>query len=149
MASGLLKIAFQTINTSKRASQLQHSTTPFLFLPLLLTQNHHHYSHLSLFPSKPLHTTKIFPLPVYSSITFSTPPTTKEEAILQAKTSLSTTLEKPLNNPKLAGKLKKLKQPRFRVELPVIDDFPDSLSQLALKVLGEMPIRRKGSLLRF
>ncbi|XP_057505554.1 uncharacterized protein LOC130788870 isoform X2 [Actinidia eriantha] len=144
MASGLLKITFQTINTSKHASQLQHNTTPFLFLPLL-TQNHHHYSHLSLVPSKPLHTTKILPLPVYSSLSSSTPPTTKEEAILQAKTSLSTTLEKPLNNPKLAGKLKKLKQPRFRVEIPVIDDSPESLSQLALKVFGETPMRRKGS----
>ncbi|KAK4420724.1 Transcription factor ILR3 [Sesamum alatum] len=73
------------------------------------------------------------------------PPTTKEEAILQAKTSLSSTLEKPLNNPKLAGKIKKIKQPRFRVEIPVIDDSPSSLSQLAVEVFGDMPIRRKGS----
>ncbi|GFZ06581.1 hypothetical protein Acr_18g0007510 [Actinidia rufa] len=84
---------------------------------------------------------------LFPSTLLSPPPphTTKEEAILQAKTSLSTTLEKPLNNPKLAGKLKKLKQPRFRVEIPVIDDSPESLSQLALKVFGEAPMRRKGS----
>ncbi|KAL0311061.1 UNVERIFIED_CONTAM: hypothetical protein Sangu_2400800 [Sesamum angustifolium] len=50
-----------------------------------------------------------------------------------------------LNNPKLAGKIKKIKQPRFRVEIPVIDDSPSSLSQLALEVFGDMPIRRKGS----
>ncbi|KAL4561598.1 hypothetical protein LXL04_033768 [Taraxacum kok-saghyz] len=50
----------------------------------------------------------------------SSPPKSKEEAIRQAKTCLSSTLEKPLNNPKLAaGKLKKLKQPRFRVEIPL------------------------------
>lgn len=70
------------------------------------------------------------------------PPATKEEAILQAKTSLSSTLEKPLNNPKFSGKMKKIKQPRFRVEIPVVDD---SLSQLALQVFGDLPIRRKGS----
>ncbi|KAK9074205.1 hypothetical protein SSX86_006802 [Deinandra increscens subsp. villosa] len=76
----------------------------------------------------------------------SSPPNSKEEAIQQAKICLTSTLEKPLNNPKLtAGKLKKLKQPRFRVEIPVIDDSPDSLSQLALQVFDEMPMRRKGS----
>ncbi|KAL2476234.1 protein of unknown function (DUF1995) [Abeliophyllum distichum] len=79
------------------------------------------------------------------SLSSTNPPTTKEEAILQVKTSLSSTLEKPLNNPRLAGKLKKVKQPRFRVEIPVIDDSPASLTQLALEVFGEMPIKRKGS----
>ncbi|KAG6423809.1 hypothetical protein SASPL_114212 [Salvia splendens] len=72
------------------------------------------------------------------------PPTTKEEAILQAKTSLSSTLERPLNNPKLPGKMKKIKQPRLRVEIPVVDDSPASLSVLAIQVFAEMPIRRKG-----
>ncbi|KAI3804769.1 hypothetical protein L1987_26571 [Smallanthus sonchifolius] len=76
----------------------------------------------------------------------SSPPKSKEEAIRQAKTCLITTLEKPLNNPKLAaGKLKKVKQPRFRVEIPVIDDSPELLSQLALQVFDEMPLKRKGS----
>ncbi|XP_022848420.1 uncharacterized protein LOC111370786 [Olea europaea var. sylvestris] len=79
------------------------------------------------------------------SLSSTNPPTTKEEAILQVKTSLSSTLEKPLNNPRLAGKIKKVKQPRLRVEIPVIDDSPASLTQLALEVFGEMPIRRKGS----
>nr|XP_043628453.1 uncharacterized protein LOC122599909 [Erigeron canadensis] len=73
----------------------------------------------------------------------STPPKSKEEAILQAKTCLSSTLEKPLNNPKLAGKLKKLKQPRFRVEIPVVDDSPSSLSELALQLFDEMPLKMK------
>lgn len=79
------------------------------------------------------------------SLSSTNPPTTKEEAIHQVKTSLSSTLEKPLNNPRLAGKIKKVKQPRFRVEIPVIDDSPASLTKLALEVFGEMPIRRKGS----
>lgn len=74
-----------------------------------------------------------------------TPPTSKEAAILQAKTCLSTTLEKPLNNTKLTNKLKRLKQPRFRLEIPVIDDSPDSLSQLAFDIFRELPIKRKGS----
>ena len=54
-------------------------------------------------------------------------------------------MEKPLNNPKLIGKIKKLRQPKFRVEIPIIDDSPDSLSQLALDIFGDMPIKRKGS----
>lgn len=82
------------------------------------------------------------------SISAPMPPTSKEEAVLQAKISLSSTLEKPLNNPKLAGKRKKLKQPRLRVEIPVIDDSPSSLIQLALDVFGSMPIRKKGSLIK-
>ncbi|GER42401.1 hypothetical protein STAS_19187 [Striga asiatica] len=71
------------------------------------------------------------------------PPATKEEAILQAKTSLLSALEK---NPK---KLKKIKQPRFRVEIPVTDDSPNSLSELALQVFDEMPMRRKGQKTKF
>ncbi|XP_076895656.1 uncharacterized protein LOC143548351 [Bidens hawaiensis] len=88
----------------------------------------------------------VFPaLIINCNLSNSSPPRSKEEAINQAKTCLISTLEKPLNNPKLAGKLKKLKQPRFRVEIPVIDDSPDSLSQLALQVFDEMPLKRKGS----
>lgn len=80
-----------------------------------------------------------------SSSSTPTPPTSKEAAIFQAKTCLSTTLEKPLNNTKLTSKLKRLKQPRFRLEIPVIDDSPDSLSQLAFDIFRELPIKRKGS----
>ncbi|EPS65763.1 hypothetical protein M569_09015, partial [Genlisea aurea] len=75
------------------------------------------------------------------------PPTTKEEAILQAKNSLLSTLAKPLQNPKLTGKFKKLKQPRYRVEIPVIDDSVSSLSELALQVFDEMPVRKKAKIL--
>ncbi|KAG8365033.1 hypothetical protein BUALT_Bualt18G0060900 [Buddleja alternifolia] len=41
--------------------------------------------------------------------------------------------------------MKKIKQPRLRVEIPVVDDSPASLSQLALQVFNEMPMRKKGS----
>ncbi|XP_015061107.1 uncharacterized protein LOC107007141 [Solanum pennellii] len=81
--------------------------------------------------------------PLQCSLSSPTPPITKEDAISQAKFSLSTTLEKPLNNPKLIGKIKKLKQPRFRVEIPVVDDSPSALAQLAFDIFGEMPIKRK------
>ncbi|KAG9160013.1 hypothetical protein Leryth_005741 [Lithospermum erythrorhizon] len=78
------------------------------------------------------------------SASTSKPPTSREEAILQAKVSLSSTLDKPLNNPKLAaGKLKKVKQPRFRVEVPIIDDSVSSLTQLAIEVFGDLPTKRK------
>ncbi|KAL8144380.1 hypothetical protein V2J09_017412 [Rumex salicifolius] len=74
------------------------------------------------------------------------PPSSKQEAILQAKTSLATTLQKPINNPRqFTGKMKKQKQPRFRAEIPVIDDSPESITQLAFDVFGAMPIKRKGS----
>ncbi|KAG2293187.1 hypothetical protein Bca52824_039856 [Brassica carinata] len=73
----------------------------------------------------------------------SSPPISKEEAILQAETCLSSGLAKPLNNPKLASpKLKKLKQPRFRLEIPILDnDSPSSLSQLAFPSLATCPPR--------
>ncbi|KAF9666927.1 hypothetical protein SADUNF_Sadunf16G0279600 [Salix dunnii] len=61
-----------------------------------------------------------------------------------AKTSLLTTLEKPLNNPKLADKLKKLKQPRFQVETLVVDDSPTSLSLLAFNAFKCQPIKKRG-----
>ncbi|CAM8930548.1 unnamed protein product [Rhodiola kirilowii] len=84
---------------------------------------------------------------VYATLSSSSsPPTSKAEAISQAKACISTTLEKPLNSvPKLTGKLKKLKQPRYRVEVPVMDDSPASLTQLAQEVFYSMPIRKKGS----
>ncbi|KAL6999393.1 hypothetical protein U1Q18_000554 [Sarracenia purpurea var. burkii] len=130
MAYSLLKINLHSLNTSKHSFQKQ--------------QNQQHL-HLSFFPSNPLQRTQAFAFSTQGSLSSPTPPTSKEAAILQAKTSLSTTLEKPLNNPKLAGKLKKLMQPRFRVEIPIVDDSPISLSQLALEVFGEIPLKRKGS----
>lgn len=84
-------------------------------------------------------------LSAQASLSSPNPPASREEAIKQARTCLSTTLEKPLNNPKLAGKLKKLKQPRFRVEIPVVDDSPESLSQLVSDVFRDLPVKRKGS----
>ncbi|KAL3639926.1 hypothetical protein CASFOL_014894 [Castilleja foliolosa] len=120
------------IRTSK-STHILNQTSSTLSLTYSFTTTHHQH-HLLIIPKCTL-----------SMSSPSKPPTTKEEAILQAKTSLLYTLEKPLNNPRLTGKLKKIRQPRFRVEIPVIDDSPSSLSQLALQVFGEMPLRRKGS----
>ncbi|XP_073014214.1 uncharacterized protein [Typha latifolia] len=82
-----------------------------------------------------------------ASSTLLSPPSTREEAISQAKTCISTTLKKPLNNPVPlpTRKLKKQKQPRYRVEIPVIDDSPSSLTQLAAEVFSDLPITRKGA----
>ncbi|KAJ0966223.1 hypothetical protein J5N97_027361 [Dioscorea zingiberensis] len=76
-----------------------------------------------------------------------TPPSSRQEAILQAKTSLSTTLHKPLNNPLPlpSKKLKKQRQPRYRVEIPILDNSPDSLVQLSLDLLLDLPLTRKGA----
>ncbi|KAI3466207.1 hypothetical protein Pfo_022870 [Paulownia fortunei] len=146
MASKLLQIPVQTIKISKPLYKFKRATLSLSFSFTTQHQKQHH-SHLliSYIDEKPQPKSRISYLSPKYSLSSPKPPTTKEEAILQAKTSLSSTLEKPLNNPKLAGKLKKIKQPRFRVEIPVIDDSPSSLSQLALEVFGDMPIRRKGS----
>ncbi|CAL9053761.1 unnamed protein product [Musa banksii] len=74
------------------------------------------------------------------------PPSSREEAISQAKLCLSTTLQKPLNNspPLPTRKLKKLRRPRYRVEIPVVDDSPGSLTQLAVDVFSDLSIRKKG-----
>lgn len=108
---------------------------------------YHHSSHLiSVFPRQSPKTTNLPLFSVHSSLSSPspTPPSSKEDAVLQAKTSLSTSLQKPLNNPKPIGKSKKQKQPRFRVEIPVIDDSPESLVQLALDVFKDLQIKRKG-----
>ncbi|KAJ4981431.1 hypothetical protein NE237_032268 [Protea cynaroides] len=140
MASNILKLRIPTIRITKSTAPLKSSTrTLFPSQPIPFR----HHLHLSLYPHKQLlHGS----LSLQSSLSSYTPPTTKEEAIFQAKTCLSSTLAKPLNNPRLAaGKLKKQNQPRFRVEIPVVDDSVESLFQLALEVLGDLPIKRKGS----
>ncbi|CAA7394512.1 unnamed protein product [Spirodela intermedia] len=103
---------------------------------------------------KPLRSSGVFALsrtqeqePSSSSSAGPSPPASREEAVRQAKTCLSTTLQKPLNNivPLPSKKLKRQKQPKFRVEIPVADGSPDSLAQLAFEVFSELPIKRKGA----
>ncbi|XP_078437108.1 plant/protein (DUF1995) [Wolffia australiana] len=82
-----------------------------------------------------------------SSSTLS-PPSSREEAVSQAKSCLSSTLQKPLNNlaPLPSKRLKRQKQTRLRVEIPLADDdSPDSLSKLASDVFSELPIKKKGA----
>ncbi|XP_021811140.1 uncharacterized protein LOC110754390 isoform X2 [Prunus avium] len=144
MASNLLRVHTKTIITAKQPNPFPLTKTlSFPSLPFP-THHHHQHSHISL-PPIFLHKSKITPLSPLCSLSSPTPPSSKEAAIQQAKTCLSTTLEKPLNNLRLTNKLKKLKQPRFRIEIPVIDDSPESLSQLAFQVFRDLPIKRKGS----
>jgi len=146
MACNLLKFHIQSFKTTNRSTQfLKHETlSPHIAFPE--NHHHHHLVHCRVsFPSPLLYQSRSPALSIHSLSSSSSPPTSKEEAIVQAKTCLSTTLEKPLNNPKLAGKLKKLKQPRFQVEIPVIDDSPTSLSQLASDVFKDLPIKRRGT----
>ncbi|KAK9151926.1 hypothetical protein Syun_010235 [Stephania yunnanensis] len=138
MASNLLKFPTQSITTPNPSipkPPFTIKTLSSLSIPL-----HHHHHYLFFTPQN-----LTLKAPKILALSQQTPPTTKEEAINQAKTCLSTTLEKPLNNPRLAGKLKKTKQLRVRVEIPVIDDSAHSLTQLSHQVFDEMPIRRKGS----
>ncbi|MBA0850379.1 hypothetical protein Goshw_028864 [Gossypium schwendimanii] len=131
MASNFLKLHLQTSKTQ---------------IPFSPTHPNYH-SHLSFINPNASYNLKFPTLTLHASlISPSTPPSTREEAILQAKTCLSTCLEKPLNNPKLVGKLKKLKQPRFQVEIPLVDDSPSSLAQLALDIFKDMSLKRKGPL---
>ncbi|PIN19268.1 hypothetical protein CDL12_08042 [Handroanthus impetiginosus] len=148
MASKLLQIPVRTTKTPKPFCNFKRATALSLSFSFAAKRQQQQlicfisYKDEKLSPTSKI--SRLLPKCTLSSPN-PLPPTTKEEAILQAKTSLSSALEKPLNNPKLTGKLKKLKQPRFRVEIPVIDDSPSSLSQLALQVFGEMPLRRKAS----
>lgn len=136
-----LRTHFVSVQISRQATFLSHSNAQFISIQSFPTSPCLRKHRLPFIPLKATTPTSI----IQSSLSSTNPPTSKEEAICQAKTCLSTSLEKPLNNPKLIGKLKKLKQPKFRVEIPVVDDSPESLSQLAFQVFVEMPIRRKGS----
>ncbi|XP_058091999.1 uncharacterized protein LOC131237930 [Magnolia sinica] len=144
MASNLLKFPIQTLKTQNPLTPFPPSKTHFPSLPIPIQ---HHHSHLSFFPQKLLHKSKIPSLSLKDQPTYE-PPTSKDEAILQAKTCLTLSLEKPLNNPRLAGKLKKQKQPRYRVEIPVADNSAESLVQLALQLFSNLPIKKKGAPIR-
>ncbi|VFQ68767.1 unnamed protein product [Cuscuta campestris] len=141
MVADLVKYHQQSIHTSKshfhfKQSQIQNRS---FFSP---RRHDLHLDSLSVSLKKPLSRSR-FPLCALSSPT--PPPRSREEAISQARDSLCSTLEKLLSGPKLVGRIKKVKPPRFRVEIPVNDDSPESLSRIAVEVFENMPIRRKGS----
>ncbi|XP_010556030.1 PREDICTED: uncharacterized protein LOC104825404 [Tarenaya hassleriana] len=148
MASTRLKLHSQSFKTINSSSQSSPHETLILHLPFSESFSHNSRLQISSVPSN-LHrkpTTRFLPL-CFSVPSVSSPPTSKEEAILQARTCLTSCLLKSINNPKLASaKLKKLKQPRFRVEIPLVDeDSPSSLSKLASSIFDDLPISRKGS----
>ncbi|PKA57409.1 hypothetical protein AXF42_Ash013597 [Apostasia shenzhenica] len=111
---------------------------------------------LHLFPnpfSKPL-VTQTLPSPlllktISCSLSSSpvSPPSTREEAISQARSCLSSTLQKPLNNPLHvpSPNLKKQRQPRYRVEVPIAADDASSLVSLSADLFSGMPLTKKGS----
>nr|CAB3464811.1 unnamed protein product [Digitaria exilis] len=72
------------------------------------------------------------------------PPSSREDAVAQARSCLATALQKPLNNSVPLKKLKRQRQPRFRAEIPVVDDSPGSLARLALDVFSGTS-RKKGA----
>ncbi|XP_010488057.1 PREDICTED: uncharacterized protein LOC104765958 [Camelina sativa] len=132
---------FKALNPSSPSLCPPNSRIFHLHFSKSLSQQHSKLNH------KPTTTTRFFAPLCFSPPSPSSPPNSKEEAILQAKTCLSSCLIKPLNNPQLASpKLKKLKQPRFRLEIPILDDdSPSSLSQLAFSIFHDLPISRRGS----
>ncbi|EOA33043.1 hypothetical protein CARUB_v10016375mg [Capsella rubella] len=126
-SSTLFKLNTQTFKALNPSS---HSLCPpksrifhLHFSKSLSQQQHSKLNHKST-------TTRFFAPLCFSLPSPSSPPISKEEAILQ------------LASPKL----KKLKQPRFRLEIPILDDdSPSSLSQLAFSIFHDLPISRRGS----
>jgi hypothetical protein len=90
---------------------------------------------------------------VHSSASSSTPsdaapspPSSREEAVAQARSCLAAALQRPLNNSVSLKKLKRQRQPRLRAEIPVVDDSPGSLARLALEVFSSgAGVSRKGA----
>uniref|UniRef100_A0A0D9WIA4 DUF1995 domain-containing protein n=1 Tax=Leersia perrieri TaxID=77586 RepID=A0A0D9WIA4_9ORYZ len=82
------------------------------------------------------------------------PPSSREEAVSQARSCLAAALRKPLINSALPPrKLKKQqqrqRQTRLRAEIPVVDDSPGSLARLAADVFSPsgLGVSKKASLL--
>ncbi|CAN6346296.1 unnamed protein product [Urochloa humidicola] len=77
------------------------------------------------------------------------PPSSREEAVAQARSCLAAALQRPLNNsvpPKKFKRQQRQRQPRLRAEIPVVDDSPGSLARLALDVFsGGAGASRKGA----
>ncbi|KAL6839236.1 hypothetical protein ACP4OV_030908 [Aristida adscensionis] len=73
------------------------------------------------------------------------PPSSREEAVAQARSCLAAALQKPLNSSVPLKKLKRQRQVRFRAEIPVVDDSPASLAGLAFDVFAGGAVSRKGA----
>ncbi|KAK8919037.1 hypothetical protein KSP39_PZI021532 [Platanthera zijinensis] len=120
------------------------SSNPLHFLPKIST---HRFPPSFLLPATLL--PQLLPKTLFCITCCSLPPpSTREEAISQARSCLSSSLQKPLNNPLpiLTRKLRKQRQPRFRVEIPIADDISaSSLTALAAELFSDLPITKKGS----
>ncbi|RLN28162.1 uncharacterized protein C2845_PM05G33220 [Panicum miliaceum] len=74
------------------------------------------------------------------------PPSSREDAVAQARSCLAAALQKPIGYSVPPKKLKRQRQPRLRAEIPVVDDSPASLARLALDVFtGGAGVSRKGA----
>ncbi|KAL5217162.1 hypothetical protein ABZP36_017846 [Zizania latifolia] len=72
------------------------------------------------------------------------PPSSRDEAVSQARSCLATALRKPLNNSAPFRKLKKQRKPQFRVEIPIVDDSLGSFTRLTFDVFSGFDVPRKG-----
>ncbi|KAL6618977.1 hypothetical protein ACP70R_034116 [Stipagrostis hirtigluma subsp. patula] len=72
------------------------------------------------------------------------PPSSREEAVSQARACLAAALQKPLSSSVPLKKLKRQRQARLRAEIPVVDDSPGSLARLAFDVFAGA-VSRKGA----
>ncbi|KQK05554.1 uncharacterized protein LOC100825293 [Brachypodium distachyon] len=77
------------------------------------------------------------------------PPSSRDEAVAQARSCLATALRKPLSNSLPARnkkpKNKQQRQARFRAEIPVVDESsPGSLARLAFDVFSGLGVSTKG-----
>ncbi|XP_051210053.1 uncharacterized protein [Lolium perenne] len=142
-------MAFSLLNPPPSRIALTAAVPPFPIPSFLFSQPRFPPLHIALYLRSPP------PLRVQSSSTppsptptegSPTPPASREEAVAQARSCLATALRKPLNNTLPARKLKKQqRQPRFRAEIPVVDDSPGSLARLAFDVFSGLGVSRKGS----
>ncbi|GJM88984.1 hypothetical protein PR202_ga05574 [Eleusine coracana subsp. coracana] len=101
--------------------------------------------HLSLVRSEPPRPQRVDSSASSPSDAAPSPPSSREEAMVQARSCLAAALQKPLNNSVPLKKLKKQRQARFRAEIPVVDDSPGSLARLAFDVFAAGVSRKRGA----
>lgn len=75
------------------------------------------------------------------------PPNSREEALLQAKISISNFLEKALKSagPSTVKQRKSQRQARLRVEMPLLDESDESRASLLLDLFSTLSIGKKGT----
>ncbi|TVU20048.1 hypothetical protein EJB05_36235, partial [Eragrostis curvula] len=126
--------------TSKIA--LKPPLPPLPTRPSLSAPPRRPFARVSLARSEPPRPQRVQSSP--SSEAAPSPPSSREEAVAQARSCLAAALQKPLNNSVPLKKQKRQRQARFRAEIPVVDDSPGSLARLAFDVFSA-GVKRKGA----